>query len=622
VPEPLFGEEKSQKETEEVTVQQQAAETEGLPIDTTPRDGNLPEEPSVAGYNATDTEEDEDTAMMGTETDDSALEERTEHSRYPRRIRAPPARFQDEQAQMRRAVANQADKPSVAEAMQRSDADLWREAINCELTSLREKGVYDVVPKPTHQKCLPTKMVLEVKRDQHGRVEKYKARLVALGCRQVAGVDYSEVYAPTALHASVRVLLAHAAARGYDIHQTDVKTAFLNGELSEEVYVVPPVGTAPAGSVWRLKKALYGLKQAANCWHAKLRDVLTQAGFTGSEVDPCLFILNSGAAYGYLLIHVDDALLVGPSDMIARGKQLLQSAFEIKDIGPAKYFLGLEIVSEKDGSVWVGQTRYARELLEVYGMSDCKPVVTPMVAGAHMSKDDGEALTKDVPYGELIGSLLYLTTRTRPDLAFSVGVLSRFISAPRESHWVAAKRVLRYLAGTVNFGIRYDATKQGLPEIYSDADYAGDVDDRKSTSGMAGMMHGGVVMWRAKRQSIVATSTCEAEYISASEAMKELLWLSNLLSEITGSFSKLVLQIDNQSAITLMSKRTAGVNGRTKHIDVAFHSLRHRVMRGDVKVCFVSTKQMKADIMTKALPGPTHVAAVKALGLFARSDSF
>jgi hypothetical protein len=378
------------------------------------------------------------------------------------------------------------------------------------------------MPSKKEKKCLPTKMVLEAKRDQYGRVDIYKARFVALGCRQVAGVVYSEVFAPIVSHASVRVLLAYAAAH-YDIHQTDVKTAFLDGELSEEVYVVPPAGMVPAGKVWRLKKALYGLKQAVTRWHAKLREVLTRAGFTGSEADPCLFIMKSGANYSYVLIHVDDALLVGPPDMISRCKQLLQSAFEIKDIDPAKYFLGLEIVLGRDGSVWVGQTRFVRELLDAYGMSECKPVRTPMAVGAHMSKDEGESLDEDVPYGELVGSLLYLTTNKQPDLAFTMGVLSRFVSAPRESHWGAAKRVLRYLPGTVNLGIRYDAQKQGGPYVYSDADYAGDVDERKSISGMAGIIQGGVVMWRAKRQSIVSTSTCEAEYISASEAVKEVL---------------------------------------------------------------------------------------------------
>ena len=533
------------------------------------------------------------------------------------RSRQPSIRLRDHVCTNNVVAQELPDHPaSVKEALQRPDAEQFEQAIDTEMAALLEMNVFTETDLPAGETAIPSKFVLGIKRDVFGKLDKYKARLVALGCRQVAGRDYSEVFAPTVQHSTVRVLLAIAAAKGWEVHQTDVKTAFLNGELEERVYIRPPPHVRKGNKVWLLHKALYGLKQAARQWYTKLTEMFMAASYQQSTVDPCLFFKGKEGSRVFVVVHVDDALLVGDSSAIAAAKQDMRNAFDTKDLGPAHFFLGLEIVHTAQG-IWVGQSKFSRDLLAQYGMSDCKADNTPMVPHTALSRADGKPLDSTVPYAALVGSLLYLTVNTRPDLAFVVGVLSRFMSNPREPHWVAAKRVLRYLAGTTDLGLYYNCDDSSL-EAFSDADFAGSVDDRKSTSGLAVLMHGAAVMWRSKLQTVVATSTCEAEYIAAAAAAKEVLWLSKLLTELSGSFRKLVLSVDNQSALTLMQQHHAGVSGRTKHVDVNFHFLRFRVMNGDLGVQFVATDDQKADVLTKALAVAKLDTAVSALGLVPR----
>jgi hypothetical protein len=317
-------------------------------------------------------------------------------------------------------------------------------------------------------------------------------------------------------------------------------------------------------------------------------------------------------------VHVDDVLLVGPAEGVQLSKLDISNSFDIKDLGSAKFFLGKDIVQTEHG-IWIGQSRFARDVVTNFNMLDSKPAISPMANGVVLSKTDGKPLDPDVPYAELVGSLLYLTVNTRPDMAYAVGVLSRFMSKPMDTHWTAAKRVLRYLAGTIELGIMYHRGQNDV-SAYSDADFAGEIDQRKSTSGMAVVMNGGAVMWRSKLQSIVTTSTCEAEYVAASEAAKEVLWLSKLLCEIDGQYRKLTLRVDNQSALTLMKQHHAGTSGRTKHIDVVYHFLRDRVIRQDIDVDFVATEEQKADGLTKVLNGMKLQESKKALGLVYKTD--
>lgn len=509
------------------------------------------------------------------------------------------------------------DEPKTTkEALARPDAPLWQQSMDAEWTSIQEKGGLEPGGEvPRGKRVLPMKAVYKIKRDAQGAVDKYKTRLVVLGCLQRKGADFEEVFAPTAQQATFRVMLAHAAEHDLELHQFDVATAFLNGELDpdDEVYVRMP--EAFGGHVYRLRKALYGLKQAARAWHAKLLSELIRLGFTASDADPCMFYRGDAAERVYLLIYVDDGIIIGRQQEVRAALADIAGAFEIKDVGNVSYFLGLQLRRDRArGQIWLGQPKYARDMLERFGMSDCKPVVTPLEANTHLGCSDGEPVSSDTPYAELVGSLLYLTVNTRPDLAFSAGVLSRFVAAPSDMHWKAAKRVLRYIAGTLDRGITYQRGQVEV-EAYTDADYAGELDSRKSTSGAVVLMRGGPVVWKSKLQTVVAASTCEAEYVAAAAAAKEALWVRKLLGEMSGQVQRIPLYGDNQSALVLMKQHTSGASGRTKHIDVPFHFVRHRVMQGDLEAVFVPTDEMKADILTKALPGPKHEAGACALGL-------
>jgi hypothetical protein len=489
--------------------------------------------------------------------------------------------------------------------MGRPDAALWEAAINEEMAALQVKKVYTEATLPEGMSALPSKLVLDIKRDANGNVTKYKARLVAKGFRQVAGRDYDEVFAPTAQHVTLRVLLACASALALEVEQIDDKTAFLNGDLSEDVYLKLP--TELGGTIWLLQKALCGLKQAARAWHTKLRQEMISHEFTPSQHDPCLFTRGEGDDRVYVMIHVDDGLVVGKAGPVKRTKEAIAAMFAIKDLGKASYYLGMLIRRNPDGGYSLLQKKYVEDVLLRFAMTDCKTSPTPLPVGTHLSKFDGEPLPTDNQYQALVGSLIYLAVNTRPDISHAVGILSRFMSCPTDKHWEAGKHVLRYLKGSTDLGLTYtSAMNQGVYacEMYTDADFAADVDKRRSTTGAVMLMQNAAVMWLSKLQSIVATSTAEAEYIAAAMATKDGLWVRKLLGEMNGSASPLNLMVDNQSAVVLISQHTAGQSGRTKHIDVQYHFVRDRFQRGDVTVQFVPTADQHADVFTKQLAGP------------------
>jgi transposase InsO family protein len=543
---------------------------------------------------------------------DEDVEENVLPSVYPRRHRQKPSRFGFD-AYAYSASSIPEDNPATfKQAMKRPDADQWEQAVREELASLKSMGVFEESALPRGMSALPSKLVLTIKRDELGNVVKYKARLVAKGFKQLAGRDFDEVFAPTALNATFRVLLAIAAKENLQLKQLDVKTAFLYGELSEELYLKLP--DELGGKVWRLQRALYGLKQAAREWHAKLRATLVGEGFRASDHDPCLFMKGSGASRVLLLVHVDDCLIVGNEKENAECTKILAKHFEVKDLGEAKFFLGQEIKRSK-GAIQVSQGQYVKTLLQRFGMEECKAVSTPMEKGKMLGKETGVIIDDDDPnkvlYQEIVGSLLYLSVHSRPDLAFALGVLSRFMQNPTDMHFIAAKRLLRYLKGTVDMGLNFPGRngQQGV-RVYTDADFGGDLDKRRSTSGLIACLHGGAVLWGSKLQPVVATSTAEAEYIAAAHAAKEALWLRKILSDIDGKVSRVVLHCDNQSTLHLMTQHTAGVSGRTKHVDTQYHFVRDRFQRGELGVAFVATDEQLADMFTKALPGPALGKAI------------
>ena len=414
-----------------------------------------------------------------------------------------------------------------AEALSSPFAEYWREAELAELQAIEDSGTWRLKKPPSGRKPLPCKWVYTVKGDKDGNVVRFKARLVAKGCSQRAGLDYDELFAPTVTRSALRLVLALAAHYDLEIRQVDFTSAFLNWDLAEEVWMQQPegYGDRSSGLACCLLKSLYGLKQAPHAWHQKLRAALTDMGFAELPADPSMFLRWDKGGPTVLVLHVDDMLITGPADAGECVVQQLRSRFELRDLGDASVFLGWEIEGGRErGTMHVSQSKLAVELLEKFGMSDARPAVVPMPAGVKLQPaGEGERLSdaQASEFRALVGGLQYLATCTRPDLAQSASALARFAASPGREHMALAKGVLRYLAGTREFGLEYGP--HGSPQLrgYCDSDWAGDVEKRKSTSGYVFMLHGGPVSWSSKLQATVACSSFEAEYAASSYAVRE-----------------------------------------------------------------------------------------------------
>jgi len=532
--------------------------------------------------------------------------------RYPLRERRNPGEW------YKAAIATDdlKEPTTYEEAVSGPDAALWEKAMDEEMTSLLANGTWTLEEVPEGVRPIPVKWVFKIKKDAAGNIERYKARLVAKGFKQREGVDFNEVYAPVSKHTTLRALLAKVAAEDLELHQLDVKTAFLNGELEEDIYMVQAPGYEQGGPgvACHLKKALYGLKQAPRAWHTKLKTKLEDMHFEASETDPGLYIQRHKESNAYILVYVDDILIAACDiEMVNDIKKTLMATFDARDLGEAAYFLGWEIRRNRvDKTIKVTQQRMTTDLVNRFGMDNVKPKMTPLSTGLKMMKDGEELDTNEYRYSELVGSLLYLSVCTRPDIAQAVGALARYMSKPTTEHWTAAKGVLKYLAGTEDVGITYGPEKLDLVG-YCDADYAGDVDTRRSTTGYVFILNGGVISWSSRLQPTVAASTAEAEYMAASQAVKEALWLRKLTTDLGGELKTMQLFTDNQAALTLLKNPIA--SARSKHIDIIYHFARERVARKEVKFDYCSTKEMIADIMTKALPESKFVDCCKGMGV-------
>jgi hypothetical protein len=503
------------------------------------------------------------------------------------------------------------------EAIAREDGELWQTATDEEMTSLLENDTWEVVKKPADANIIDVKWVYKIKYDTTGNVSRYKARLVAKGYKQVEGIDYNEVFAPVSKYATIRVLLAVAAAEDLELQLLDIKTAFLNGVLEEEVYISNPPGypQGPPGTVLRLKKTLYGLKQAPRAWHQRLDAELTKLGFTSSMSDPGLYIHTSESTRVYLMIYVDDILIASnDKDLIRDLKQELMTTFDARDMGDVESYLGMKIVRDRGSRIIkLSQGLMTKNLVEKYGMEDSKTKSTPLGLNIKLTADEGEPLDTDIyPYSQLVGSMMYLAVCTRPDIAYAVGALARFMAKPTTVHWQAAKGVLRYLSGTTDYGITFGPGELELLG-YCDADFAGDTDTRRSTTGFVFLLGGGSISWSSKRQATVAVSTTEAEYMGAAAAVKEALWLRNLLSDFGLDITPVKIYGDNQSTLKLLRNPISTL--RSKHIDVIYHFARERVMKGDITFAYVNTSKMLADMLTKAIPTGKHEECCKGISV-------
>ena len=436
---------------------------------------------------------------------------------------------------------------------------------------------------------------------------------MAKGFGQRAGVDYDEVFAPVSKHTSLRALCSKVAAEDWELHQLDVKTAFLNGDLEEDVWMEQPEGYEqgdPSRISCHLQKAIYGLKQAPRQWHAKLSEALREMGATVSEADPGLYSCSTKHGEVHLLVYVDDVLIAAQHiAAVEVVKSSLLARFDARDLGEARQFVGLKISRDRvSQTLTLSQQAAAGALVQKFGLAEAKGKATPLTAGLSLSKE-GKQLAEGAArgYREAVGSLMYLSNCTRPDLCHATNTLARHMAAPTEEHWAAAKGVLRYLAGTAGLGITYRKQVECTELVgYGDADYAGCQDTRRSTTGYVFVVNGGAVSWGSTLQKTVALSTAEAEYMAAASLVKEALWLQKLQRDLqlggspAAASRGTLLFTDNQAALALL--RNPIVSQRAKHIAVLYHFAREKVQSGEVEFQYCPTELMLADLFTKQLP--------------------
>ncbi|CAL2225396.1 unnamed protein product [Prunus armeniaca] len=476
----------------------------------------------------------------------------------------------------------------------------WQEAMQSELQALSDNHTWSLTPLPAGKKPIGCRWVYKVKLKSDGSVERYKARLVAKGFTQLEGVDYHDTFSPTAKMPTIRCLLALAAARNWSLHQLDVNNAFLHGDLHEEIYMLPPPGLRRQGEnlVCRLHKSLYGLKQASRQWFAKFSQAICSTGYIQSKADYSLFTRHKGHSFTALLIYVDDIVITGNDPIaISALKAFLHRHFHIKDLGDLKYFLGIEVSRSKQG-IFLSQRKYALEILKDAKLLGAAPVDFPMEKGLKLS-DKGELLKDPAQYRRLVGRLIYLTI-TRPDITYSVHVLSRFMHAPRKPHMEAALRILRYLKKSPGQGILLSSQNDLTLRAFCDSDWAGCPNTRRSTTGYCVFLGSSLISWKSKRQRTVSLSSAEAEYRSMAAACCELSWLRSLLKDLRILHRQpALLYCDNKAALHIAANPV--FHERTRHIEMDCHFIRDKIQEGLIATQHVSSSSQLADILTKAL---------------------
>jgi len=473
-----------------------------------------------------------------------------------------------------------------------------------EYQALVDNNTWQLVPRPPGANIVTGKWIFRHKFHADGSLARHKARWVVRGFSQREGVDYDETFSPVVKPATIRSVLSIAASRTWPIHQLDVKNAFLHGHLEETVYCQQPPGFVDPGApdhVCRLQKSLYGLKQAPRAWYQRFATFIRQLGFVASTSDTSLFILREGTSLAYLLLYVDDIVLTASSSaLLQRIMTRLSSEFAMTDLGALHHFLGIAVTRSSDG-LFLSQRQYAVELLQRAGMAECHPTPTPVDTHAKLSATDGVLLSeKDASeYRSLAGALQYLTL-TRPDLAYAVQQVCLFMHAPREPHRALIKRILRFVQGTLSSGLHIGTGSVDTLTAYSDADWAGCPDSRRSTSGFCVYLGDNLVSWSSKRQTTVSRSSAEAEYRAVAHVVAECCWLRQLLQELHIQLpSATVVFCDNVSAVYMTANPVH--HKRTKHIEIDIHFVREKVALGEIRVLHVPSSHQFAD-MTKGLP--------------------
>ena len=494
------------------------------------------------------------------------------------------------------------------EAVASPDRHLWEEAMAHELESHQSNGTWEPV-LTRHQavhNTVGSRWVYAKKYNPDGTLLRHKARLVAQGFSQVHGVDFHETYSPVARYDSLRILLRLAASCDLEVGQMDFDTAYLNSSLSTKMYMRPPHGLPCApNTTLLLHKALYCLKQSGKEWFGTFKDHMLHQGFQQCQFDPCVFVKGTLI----IAVYVDDLLLLGTIEALDRFKRTIAKRFKCKDLGQARYLLGLELQFTPKAII-ITQAAYAKRILEKFGMADCNARATPLDPNTFPNRSmEDDKLADQLTYQMLVGSLNYLVTGTRWDLAFAISMLGTFNSRPNTLHMSLVKQVLRYLKATADQSLNFRrATPSNLAlTMYADSSWCSDPDTSKSVNGYLLLLNNAPVNWSSKRQTCVALSTCDAEYMACAHAARHLVWASNASKELANYTSlKLMntmprLLSDNKPAICLSEEQR--VNGKTKHIAMHYHFVRERNTI-DYTIGYVSSKDNLADLCTKVLPRP------------------
>ena len=541
--------------------------------------------------------------------EESCARDKEESPRRSSRVKMPVARYMDE---VHLALATGTSTGLVTprnfrQMLKSPQKKEWEKAMKAEYDSLMSMGTWELVPRPENRKIIGGTWAYRIKQLASGAIEKFKARYCAQGFSQVEGVDYVETFAPVAKLVTLRLLLAIAIRFNLLVQQFDIETAFLNGYLEDTIYIEQPDGFKVKGKenwVCRLVRSLYGLKQSPRLWNETLKTVMKSCGLTQSESDPCLFYRFTSTAKLLVLVYVDDLVVAGTNQQaIDQLKQSLKKKFKLKELGDLSWCLGIQITRSQSGKQFaLSQRKFIDDILKRFNMTECKPVTTPMEPNAKFVKGNPDEVI-DVPYRSVIGSLMYLMLGTRPDIAYAVGTLSKFLDCPTQTHWTAAKRVIRYLQGTKDHGLIMGKEVNDNLTGMVDANWGTDVEDRRSTSGYLFMLMGGLLCWTSKRQSTVALSSTEAEYMALSLATQEAIWLRRLLKELSvEQVEATQVGEDNQGCIALAKNPVQ--HARTKHIDIRHHFVRQALQEKQIVLQYVPTEEMSADLLTKALPGP------------------
>ncbi|CAM8988652.1 unnamed protein product [Rhodiola kirilowii] len=481
----------------------------------------------------------------------------------------------------------------------------WQHAMAEEIAAFERTDTWDLVPLPAGVRPITCKWIYTVKTRSDGSLERYKARLVARGFQQEHGRDYEETFAPVAYMTTIRTLLAVASVQQWSISQLDVKNAFLNGELRDEVYMRPPPGySVPEGMVCRLRRSLYGLKQAPRAWFERFSSVITAAGFSPSAHDPALFVHTSSRGRTLLLLYVDDMLITGDDPQyIAFVKEKFGTQFLMNDLGHLHYFLGIEVSSTSEG-FFISQEKYIRDLLDRACLTNQRTADTPMELNVHLRPTDGEPLEDPTRYRHLVGSLVYLGV-TRPDISYPVHILSQFVSAPTQLHYSHLLRVLRYLRGTVTRRLFFPRSSPLHLQAYSDATWASDLSDRRSLSSYCVFLGGSLIAWKTKKQTAVSRSSVEAELRAMALLTAEVTWLRWLLEDFGVSVSTPTPFLsDSTGAISIA--RDPVKHELTKHIGVDASYVRSQVQDQVIALQYVPSELQLADFFTKAQTRAQH----------------